>query len=309
MSPSLEPQLRASCGMRPVAAAPRRPPPSGALDPQEASVTVHGGSLTVSLHLRSRWHKRLLHHAALLMVLPRDVLVTAADAWHSFLRKVAMKEPEVLAFDDSDLTALFDEHRIAARERHFVRQQCRQLRQGLEVEHDLGLHATLLCGDHQAECRVDVAHHEAGVLLAVTVQSATVALEKGGIHITVGGLWDSNAWRAYPKCGVHPTTYKNLCLSLGEGGLQGGPEGLAWTNPFVVVRCDPHISRQDFGALHHREQQHLPLSRSVVARHPDVKPPRYYRWLIKKNTRCAKAVQHGAKAVGVILNADPRPNW
>ncbi len=66
----------------------------------------------------------------LLVLLPADVILTYRDAWHGFLQQVGMKEGEVLRFEDSDLTALFDEYAVRARQRHFVRSYVRQLKMG-----------------------------------------------------------------------------------------------------------------------------------------------------------------------------------
>lgn len=54
----------------------------------------------------SRWHRKLLERATLLVLLPPDVVLTYPAAWQSFLQHVSMKESEVLRFEDSAGAAL-----------------------------------------------------------------------------------------------------------------------------------------------------------------------------------------------------------
>ena len=46
-----------------------------------------------------------------------------------------------------------------------------------------------------------------------------------------------------------------------------------------------------------------------VGPHPLPVTPRYYKWLLKHNTKWMRAVQHGAKAVGLIVGKDPKPDY
>lgn len=68
-------------------------------------------------------------------------------------------------------------------------------------------------------------------------------------------------------------------------------------------RCETLITQAEFGALTNRD---IEPAKCLVPRNPDFRASRYYRYLIKRHGRCALAVRHGAKAVGLILSSDPK---
>eukprot|EP00667_Euglena_gracilis_P000926 EG_transcript_926 len=268
---------------------------------QEANVTLSGTQMTFALRLRSRWHRKLLERATLLVLLPPDVVLTYPAAWQSFLQHVSMKESEVLRFEDSDLTALFDEYAISARQRHFVRSYARQLKAGGVAEEEPLLSAAIRCGEATAGCRLEVAQRPEGTVLGITANSASGLNDKGLLVITITGLPDCNTWRTFSGCAVHPTVYKNLCLNLQPDVYNR--DVLNYFNPYLIVRCETLITQAEFGALTNRD---IEPAKCLVPRNPDFRASRYYRYLIKRHGRCALAVRHGAKAVGLILSSDPK---
>eukprot|EP00668_Euglena_longa_P003709 GGOE01004352.1.p1 GENE.GGOE01004352.1~~GGOE01004352.1.p1 ORF type:complete len:1140 (-),score=324.51 GGOE01004352.1:530-3949(-) len=268
---------------------------------KEANVTISGTQMTFALRLRSRWHRKLLERASMLVLLPPDVVVTYHAAWQSFLQHVSMKENEVLRFEDSDLTALFDEYAITARQRHFVRTYARQLKAGSVPEEEPLLSASVRCGDAVAGCNIEVAQRPEGTLLGITTSNASGMNDKGLLVITITGMPDCNTWRTFSGCAVHPTAYKNLCLNLQPDVYNR--DVLNYFNPYLIVRCETLITQAEFGALTNRD---IAPAKSLVPHNPDFRASRYYRYLIKRHGRCAVAVRHGAKAVGLILSSDPK---
>eukprot|EP00669_Euglena_mutabilis_P006069 TRINITY_DN1803_c0_g1_i1.p1 TRINITY_DN1803_c0_g1~~TRINITY_DN1803_c0_g1_i1.p1 ORF type:complete len:539 (+),score=179.29 TRINITY_DN1803_c0_g1_i1:114-1730(+) len=269
---------------------------------QDVHVTVCGTTMTFTLRLCGHWHRKLLERATLLVLLPPDVILTYTDAWTGFLHRVSMKEGEVLRFEESDLTALFDEYNISARQRHFVRSYARRLRSGEPIDEELLLRAALRCGDQSAGCTLEAAHREEGTILGITPNAAGKLDDKGMIVITITGMPDCNTWRTFTGCAVHPTAFKNLVLNLQPDVYTR--DVLSYFNPYLIVRSKTLITPEELGALTSRDA--APTARCLVPRSTDFKPPRYYKYLIKRHGLSAKAVRHGAKTVGVLLNDEPQ---